>query len=302
LTAEEYELAQKDIARKRRTEKPQRSRVAPVSRERSDDFSDDIKNLLAGLEPKITSEVISKAASLGNLPPAQQTLLRCALAAASETFKKAEVVEDELARVKERQRRAETDLVAESQALGRRSAVAEAQVASLREDLAASVEATYARESRSRKHRLWLTLGAVVSVGAACVFFLSHPAIPVSPVPETDPSVSAGSPSESDTAVPTPPRAPARPLAMPHPVPRAPIVQQAFNRLDRALNRVPLPEVDAVLREANLWLMASGISPCTLRLAEGETALLVGGKSKRTAGPLTAALARCAEAVEHVTE
>jgi hypothetical protein len=44
-------------------EEPERSRVAPVGRairESSDDFSDNIKKLLAGLEPKIASEAIAR--------------------------------------------------------------------------------------------------------------------------------------------------------------------------------------------------------------------------------------------------
>jgi hypothetical protein len=78
--------------------------VAPVShdiRESSDDFSDTIKKLLAGLEPRIASETIARAETLGKLPAAQQTLLRCALAAASETFKKAESLQEELVQVRE---------------------------------------------------------------------------------------------------------------------------------------------------------------------------------------------------------
>jgi hypothetical protein len=78
------------------------------------------------------------------------------------------------------------------------------------------------------------------------------------------------------------------------------LVGQAFDRMEEAMARVPLLQVDSVLREANQWLALSGIAPCAIELPEGQTALLVGGKVK-TARPLTTALGRCAEAVEHVS-
>jgi hypothetical protein len=269
-------------------EQPERSRVAPLAhdiRETNDDFSDNIKKLLAGLEPTIASEAIARAETLGRLPPAQQTLLRCALAAASQTFKKAEIVHEELTRVKDRQRRADTALSAESVALARRSALAEAQVAGLREDLAASEAASRIREARARKHSgyLWLALAATVSAGIFYASLLYRAAPPAHS-------------SASEIIL----NRPAKLSATPRPNPD-PVVEQALDRLDGALARVSLADVDSVLREANQWLLAARIPPCFVRSGQGEISLLVGVNRKDTA-PLSKALVQCADAVEHVTE
>ncbi len=271
-------------------EQPERSRVAPVGpdiRETNDDFSDNIKKLLAGLEPTIASEAIARAETLGRLPPAQQTLLRCALAAASQTFKKAEVVNEELTRVKERQRSADTALSAEYVALSRQSALAAAQVAGLREDLAASEAANRIREARARKHSgyLWLALAAIVSAGIVYASLLSR-AAPPADLSASAPEIILHRPAELS--------------ATPRPNPD-PVVEQSLDRLDGALARVSLRDVDSVLREANQWLLASRIPPCFVRSAQGEISLLVRADG-RGAGPLNKALVQCAEAVEHVTE
>jgi hypothetical protein len=269
-------------------EQPERSRVAPVGhdiRESRDDFSDNIKKLLAGLEPTIASEAIARAETLGRLPPAQQTLLRCALAAASQTFKKAEIVHEELTRVKDRQRRADTALSAESVALARRSALAEAQVAGLREDLAASEAASRIREARARKRNgyLWLALAATVSAGIVYASLFSRAAPPADS-------------SASEVIL----YRPAKLSATPRPNPD-PAVEQSLDRLDGALARVPLPDVDSVLREANQWLLASRIPPCFVRSGQGEISLLV-NMNARGAAPLRNTLVQCAQAAEHVTE
>ncbi len=267
---------------------PERSRVAPVAhdiRQSSDDFSDNIKKLLAGLEPKIAAEAIARAETLGKLPPAQQTLLRCAMAAASETFKKAEILQDELAKVKERQRHADAEQLAESLVLSRRSGLAESQVALLREELAASEAANQIREARARKHsgHLWLALAAALSAGIVYAFLLSRP-----PPPADPPGV--------EIILHHPVKLPA-----PAPPDPDPVVEKTLDRLDGALARVPLIEVNSVLLQANQWLIASRAPPCFVKVGEGETTLLVRIESTNPA-PLRTALTRCAEAVEHVTQ
>lgn len=305
------------------TGEPDRSQVAPVShdsRESGDDFSLTIKKLLAGLEPKITSEAIARSETLGKLPAAQQTLLRCALSATSETFKKVAIVQEELAGFKERQKRAETDLLAESQAISKRSTLAEAEVAGLRQDLAASVAANYARESRYGKQRrnLWMALGGTVSTGMVCAFLLFSRPVP-SPAsagliriqPYSSDSEGIAHRSAEPTLVPPEkeqqpklgisgtPSIPAQPATAAR-TGRA-TANQTLDRLNWALARVPPMEVDSVLGKANQWLMASRTAPCFVRFGEGEVSLLVSVKS-RDAAPLRTAIARCTEAVEHVAE
>ncbi len=82
---------------------------------------------------------------------------------------------------------------------------------------------------------------------------------------------------------------------------RDPVIEQSLARQDGVLARVPLPDVDSVMREANQWLLASRASPCFVRMGEGEISLLVTMKGKNAA-PLSKTLGRCAEAVEHVTQ
>ena len=296
MIAAAHDLPQGGPALAALVQKPQRSLVAPAGRKSADDSSDTLKKLLAGIEPKIASEALARAETLGKLPPAQQTLLRCALAAASESFQQGETVQAELAKVKERQRQAEMDLLAESQAFCRRTALAEAQLASLRQDIAASAAENQARESRFRKHSryLWMALGIVVSASVVYGVLLSAPAVPA-------PSgfAAAGNP----VTVPEPQDLirDRRVAAVSPPRPAVPAVAQALGRLDRALVRVSLLDVEGVLLSANRWLAASGAPPCTIELAEGETSLLIGPRGLGHK-PLTSALARCADAVEHVTQ
>lgn len=325
MTAGVNDPEQVEIVVKSPADQVQRSQVGPVPRRRSEDFSDALKKLLAGLEPKVASEALARAETLGQLPPAQQTLLRCALAAASETFKKAEILQEDLVRFKEQQRQAQKDLFVESQALCRRSAFAEAQVIALREDLAATITLSDASDSRFRKHRsyLWLALATAVSAGMLYAVLLSHAPRPAPPhAMEMDRSLTSGSeitlhrgPDSATWQREGSPHSiegsadwrspadvpPAKAAALSPPGSRQPIAEQALNRLDSALDRVPLAAVDSVLNEANQWLRAAHTPPCFIRLGEGETSLLVRVDGKDDA-PFSSALVRCAEAVEHVVE
>jgi hypothetical protein len=295
LTAEEYEQAQREMNRKRRTQTPERSAVEPVERGETDGFSDDITTLLAGLEPKITSEVIAKAGVLGHLPPAQQTLLRCALSAASESFHKAETIQDDLARVRKDLKQAETHLAAETEAFSRRSAAAEAQVASLVEDLAASVAAGDARETRLRKRGTYV--GLALAAGLLVAIFVPRPApTPGAAEPvQTQQSAPVSGEKPPDTSLPVVDVAPNRHAD------RDPPVGLAFNRLDRAFDRIPPADIESVARAANLWLIATRRPQCFLEIPEGEISLLIGPK-RRDRTPLRTAFTRCAEAVDHVTQ
>ena len=315
MTERAYESSRSESAAKRRNQSPQRSRIASVSGRAGEESSEVLKDLLAGIEPKVASMALVRADVLGKLPAAQQVVLRCALQAASESYKKGECLEVELANVKKHLERAGKDLFAESQAFHQQAARAEEQILDLREDLAASIAANQAREShrcRVRKISFLLVLGAATAVLLGYAF-LAQRSAPMEAADNSNVPQAADSSSpkvvvvRSEIAV-----AGAsgdvsavgqalvgQALAGQALVGQA-LVGQAFDRMEEAMARVPLLQVDSVLREANQWLALSGIAPCAIELPEGQTALLVGGKVK-TARPLTTALGRCAEAVEHVS-
>jgi hypothetical protein len=84
-------------------------------------------------------------------------------------------------------------------------------------------------------------------------------------------------------------------------------VNRALQRLARAFEPLPPRSAPAVLRGANQWLTRAGAPACFMESAAGEAALLVGpgkvvpgkaGLGRSGVGPLTAALSRCADAVE----
>jgi hypothetical protein len=77
---------------------------------------------------------------------------------------------------------------------------------------------------------------------------------------------------------------------------------RALSRLTRALAPLPAGTAPAALRQANEALVRSGAPPCTVESAAGEPALMVrslkSGTARGDGGPLTAALTRCARALE----
>jgi hypothetical protein len=310
VTERAYESSRSESAAKRRNQSPQRSRIAPVSGRAGEESSEVLKDLLAGIEPKVASMALVRADVLGKLPAAQQVVLRCALQAASESYKKGECLEVELANVKKHLERAGKDLFAESQAFHQQAARAEEQILDLREDLAASIAANQAREShrcRVRKISFLLVLGAATAVLLGYAF-LAQRSAPMEAADNSNVPQAADSSSpkvvvvRSEIAVAGASgdvSAVGQALVGQALAGQA-LVGQAFDRMEEAMARVPLLQVDSVLREANQWLALSGIAPCAIELPEGQTALLVGGKVK-TARPLTTALGRCAEAVEHVS-
>jgi len=310
VTERAYESSRSESAAKRRNQSPQRSRIASVSGRAGEESSEVLKDLLAGIEPKVASMALVRADVLGKLPAAQQVVLRCALQAASESYKKGECLEVELANVKKHLERAGKDLFAESQAFHQQAARAEEQILDLREDLAASIAANQAREShrcRVRKISSLLVLGAATAVLLGYAF-LAQRSAPMEAADNSNVPQAADSSSpkvvvvRSEIAVAGASgdvSAVGQALVGQALAGQA-LVGQAFDRMEEAMARVPLLQVDSVLREANQWLALSGIAPCAIELPEGQTALLVGGKVK-TARPLTTALGRCAEAVEHVS-
>lgn len=310
MTERAYESSRSESAAKRRNQSPQRSRIASVSGRAGEESSEVLKDLLAGIEPKVASMALVRADVLGKLPAAQQVVLRCALQAASESYKKGECLEVELANVKKHLERAGKDLFAESQAFHQQAARAEEQILDLREDLAASIAANQAREShrcRVRKISFLLVLGAATAVLLGYAF-LAQRSAPMEAADNSNVPQAADSSSpkvvvvRSEIAVAGASgdvSAVGQALVGQALAGQA-LVGQAFDRMEEAMARVPLLQVDSVLREANQWLALSGIAPCAIELPEGQTALLVGGKVK-TARPLTTALGRCAEAVEHVS-
>jgi hypothetical protein len=299
MTAEEYELARQEMGSGKPVRLPQRSAVAPVNRERGFETSATIKALVQGLEPKVASEALARAETLAKLTPSEQTALRCALVAASESGKRAEIVQIELEKLKGRLERTEKEHVEESQSFRRQSDRAEKQVDSLREDLAVAVAASAASESRFRMRRIffWLALGVTLSISITFSLVFYRPPVP-GPVPGPAPAMTA-MPAlqhrEADAAEPVGTPLPDAPAG------KKPVVQRSLDRLELALARVPLSQVDTILNEANDWLVASHIPPCTVPFAEGEEALLV-GKNRRRARPLATSFANCAEGVEHVTQ
>lgn len=74
---------------------------------------------------------------------------------------------------------------------------------------------------------------------------------------------------------------------------------EGWSRLNEALARVPPEQVGAILHDANQWLEARGSANCSVRAAKGQISLVLGA-GHVAPRPLQAALARCAEAVEHV--
>jgi hypothetical protein len=74
----------------------------------------------------------------------------------------------------------------------------------------------------------------------------------------------------------------------------------AFSRLGDAVRQVPAPAMPAVFHAANDYLGATGEEGCSVDSPQGGLSLVVSGRGGDK--PLLAALSRCAQAVEHLTQ
>ncbi len=160
-------------------------------------------------------------------------------------------------------------------------------------------------ESRAKAGKIsgWLALG-VTSAIAVCAFLFYHPGSPrpgESPRPETREAVALVRQPDRQTKGPGT-GSPLTPAAARPAGGHQSAGEQALNRLDRSMGGVSREETRAVLNEANKKLQASGAPPCTTRQGDGNPSLVVtdGQLGARGAGPLAAALVRCADAVEQV--
>jgi hypothetical protein len=257
-------------------EKPGRSLVAPVVGEgagdREREFSGSLARLLKGLESE-------------KLPAAQRVALKQALRSALEEHEEVQRVKSELREVTERLRRTEEDLSAGSEALVRQSAEAETRSAGLVHDLEGRDARYLASEHRLRLRTIYLWLAVVTVIAMAAAWFL----------------VTARPALQQKT-----PDLQKRPAAEKLVIPfhegeshQRDSVEAALDRLDRAMDGVPVMGVAGVLNEANRWLKDSGAPPCSVMFGEAKISLLV-TRSKRGEGLLTESILRCAGAVEHV--
>ena len=280
-----------DGAGKQRPDQPGRSLIAPVS----DPDTGESASLLVALPSKLSAKALAEAQSLESLPPAHQLALRRALIAVTESHKEAETARLELARLKDRLQQAEKESKEQSRALVVQSAQADAQVAGLRENLTALISTNKTSAAQSRNH-LRLYVGLALGAGLIAVLLLAL----LSPHSESSASAAALNPAQAQV-VPQSLSGGRVVLVDPVAAPVDSAAKQALDRLERALGTVPPSDIGMVIRAANQWLMDAGIPPCTVHMAEGKESLLVTVKPE-IKRPLAASLARCAEAIEHVTE
>jgi hypothetical protein len=201
-------------------------------------------------------------------------------------------MQDRLAKMDERLEKAERDLLEGREELGRQSLEAAVRISGLSNDLAAAVAAPHPRLR-------WR--GICLCAAAAAAFFLPRA---VRPVPTF--TTEAGKPTQVVwPAAAKPQRNPAASqsiLLSPGALSTGgtSVEEQALDRLNLALSRVPAPAVDTVLSLANSVLRADGNPVCTVRFPTGERSLLVVVKRQGDGRPLADALLRCADAVERV--
>jgi hypothetical protein len=251
-------------------EKPKRSLVAPVVGETAGDPEREFSGSLARLLKSLESE---------KLPAAQRVALKQALRSALEEHDEARRVKSELREVTERLRRAEKDLSAGSEALVRQSVEAETRSAGLAHDLEGRDARCLASEHslRLRTVYLWLAIAVGMLVVAAWCFVSARSALRKGPDLQKTPA--------------------AEMLVIPFH--ERDSVEAALDRLDQAMDGVPVVGVASVLNEANRWLKDSGAPPCSVVFGEAKISLLV-TRSKKGDGLLTESILRCAGAVEHV--
>jgi hypothetical protein len=215
-----------------------------------------------------------------------QMAIRQAQRAASQARKEVENLQGELALVRERLQRNEQTQLTKTLAFSRQVALAEAQADSLRHELAAAVAINHKLEARMPlgKAPLWLGAGALLSAAVVCAVLLPRTNSQQSPAPKTvtESTRAYGAPAKFATSIPNG------------------SVEQALNRLDKAMSGISPREAEGVLGEANRRLKASGLPPCATTIAGGKASLLLSSGAKDHQGPLAESLARCAEAVEQV--
>jgi hypothetical protein len=266
--------------------------IPKVTHRPSGDSGKTIRSLSAGVRPKAANEILAGRV-LAEPRENRETAQTQAPLAAPESSKETDFIRDELAKMNERVQKAEKDLVEGRQEFNRQSVEAEAQIVSLSEDLAAVIAVISAPQPR---FLLWgvCLFAAISAIAAGAYFFLPRPGLPVASA-----ALEAGNGNQPawQSAARLGRNAAAPQSIMPFPGGASP-EEQALDRLNLALGRIPQPNIDDVLSVANSALLADGSPPCTVRSPAGGRSLLVVVKYPGDARPLAAALLRCADAVE----
>jgi hypothetical protein len=280
---------------------PGRSRIAPVAGEEKVDSVETIGGMLQGLGSTAASTALANAAALEKLPAAQKVVVKQALRAALETHNEAEGFKDELARIKGLLQIAEKDLSDKSEGFRMQAAEAESKLAGIAHDLSGAAATSLASESRLRVRTVYLrvALGTALLAVTACGFLIVRPWEVLRAPSEAGKSLRAVKSLQKETALVTPVVAPVvTPIAMQRP---GEPVEEALDRLDRALSAIPLARITEAIDEANRWLIASGSPPCSVPFSGGKTSLVV-TPTWDSPGLLAPSIVRCARAFEHVLE
>jgi len=250
-------------------------------------------------EPGAAWEVRSRQKQPEPSQAPNQMAIRQAQRAASQAWKEVENLQCELAMVRDRLQRTEQAQLTKTLAFTRQVALAEAQADSLRHELAAAAAVNHKLETRMPlgKAPVWLGVGALLSAAVVCAVLL--PRMNSQQSQSSSPDTPLASLAQSRPAASEPARAYGAPAKFATSLPNG-SVEQALNRLDKAMAGISPQEAEGVLGEANRRLKASGFPPCATTIAGGKASLLLSSGSKDRQGPLTESLARCAEAVEQV--
>jgi hypothetical protein len=300
------ETIQQEIGRLTRgAGEPGRSRIAPVAGEEKVDSVETIGGMLQGLGSSAASTALANAAALEKLPAAQKVVLKQALRAALETRNEAEGFKDELARIKGLLQIAEKDLSDKSEGFRMQAEEAESKLAGLAQDLSGAAATSCASESRLRVRtvHLRIALGTALLAITACAFLIVRTGAVLRAPSEAGASSQAVKSLQKETtavarvvaSVVAPDVASAVAQRQGEPV------EEALNRLDRALSAIPLARVTEAIDEANRWLKASGSPPCSVPFSGGKTSLVV-TPTLGSPGLLASSIVRCARAFEHVVE
>jgi hypothetical protein len=232
-----------------------------------------------------------------------QMAVRQAQLAASQAYKEVENLQCELAMIRDRLQRAEQSQLTKTLSYSRQVSLAEAQADGLRAELAAAVAINHALEARMPlgKAPLWIGVGALVSAAIVCAILLPRMHAPQAHASSADAPVASLAPGFTQRSVPEnrPPKAYGTPAKFATSAPNG-SMEQALNRLDKAMNGMSPQEAEGIFNEANKRLKASGYPPCATTVAGGKASLLLSSGTKDHQGPLAESLDRCAEAVEQV--
>ena len=224
---------------------------------------------------------------------AQQAALRQALRSAAQASSKLESLQYEMVRVRDRLQRTEQMRLSQALAFRSQAAAADAKLQNLSQELANTTARNKSLEARSRVSKSgWMAMVAAVSAVAACAFLVSHPSYLNAKAVHADSSAIVGSVRPGGTSG----KIQTRKAGQTGSGSESP-EEKALDRLDRAMAGLPAAESSSVLREVNKKLTASGAPPCTANQKDGRSSLVVTSGAKGQ-GMITAALGRCADAVE----